>query len=695
MKTYAIDSLRNVGLIGHGGVGKTSLAEAMLFIAGATKRLGMVENGTSIFDYEPEEIKRQFSINAMLGFCEWNKDKINIIDTPGYSNFTTDTKGCMSVLDGAVVVVSAEDGVQVQTEKVWNWANDSAVRLLVFVNGMDKERADFAAALTRADGLLAPKPVAFQAPVGSGSGFRGVVDLIRQRAYLFAQDGSGKMEEADVPADLTGAVSEAREKLIEAAAEGEDELLEKYLESGDLSNEEILKGLAAGVREGKVVPALCGSAAKLIGVQPLLTAVAELLPSPLQRPAVSANNPANGEPVTVRPDEGGPLNARVFKTVSDPYAGRLSFFRVFSGKLSSDSTVFNGTQGERERVGQLYNIRGKEQIPAGVISAGDFGAVAKLKATKTGDTLCDEKSVAVFGPIGFPKPAISFAVVPKTKGDEEKISTAIQRLMEEDAALELSRDPQTKEMIISGLGDLHLEVALEKMKRKFGVEVEFKTPRVPYKETIRGLAKAQGKYKKQTGGRGQYGDTWIEISPRSRGGGFEFVNNIVGGAIPRQYIPAVQKGIVETMHAGVLAGYPVTDVQVKLYDGSFHSVDSSEMAFKIAGSMAFKKAFKDAKPVLLEPIMNMEISVPSDLVGDVIGDLNSRRGKVLGMKPVGATSVVEAQVPLAEVLTYAITLRSITADRGSFTMEFSRYEELPGQVAEKVIAGAAVGEKEE
>jgi elongation factor G len=512
---------------------------------------------------------------------------------------------------------------------------------------------------------------------------------------MFSEDGTGKMEEGEVPEELSEAVAEAREKLMEAAAEGLDDLLEKYLESGELTTDEMLQGIAAGVREGKVVPVFCGSAAKLIGVQPLLNAIVDFLPSPLERPAISAKNPQSEDAVAIQADEAGPLAAQVFKTVSDPYAGRLTFIRVFSGKLSSDSTVMNSTQDERERIGQLYNIQGKEQIPVDALSAGDFGAVAKLKVTKTGDTFCDEKSRVVFDPIEFPKAAISFAVLPKAKGDEDKVGTGIQRLMEEDPTLRLSRDPQTKEMILSGLGDLHLEVSVERLKRKFGVEVEYKTPRVPYMETIRGASKAQGRYKKQTGGRGQFGDAWIEISPRDRGGGFEFVNKIVGGAIPRQYIPAVEKGIVETMEAGPVAGYPVTDIQVRLYDGSFHSVDSSEMAFKIAGSMAFKKAFMEARPVLLEPITTMEISLPANHVGDVIGDLNSRRGKVLGMRPMGTTTVIEAQVPLAEVLTYAITLRSITADRGSFTMEFSHYEELPGQMAEKVIAEAGVAEKED
>jgi len=657
--------------------------------------LGQVDNGSSIFDYEAEEIKRQVSINAMLGFCEWNKFKINVIDTPGYSNFAGDAKGCMGVMDGAVVVINAEEGVQTQTEKVSRWAEESGVRRLVFFNGMNRERADFAAALASTGDLLAPKPVAVQLPIGSGDEFRGVVDVIRETAHLFAKDGSGKMEKSEISEDLADAVSEARELLMEAAAEGEDELLEKYLESGELSTEEIVTGLAAGVREGRVVPALCGAADRMIGIQPLLAAVVEMLPSPLDRPAMGAKDQNGGEAVAIEADENGPLLAQVFKTVSDPYAGRLTFFRVFSGTLSSDSNVMNGTQDERERIGQLYCVQGKEQISVESLSAGDLGAVAKLKVTKTGDTLREEKSTVLFNPIDFPNPAISFAVVPKAKGDEEKVSTSIQRLMEEDPTLKLSRDPQTKEMILSGIGDLHLEVAMEKMKRKFSVEVEFHTPRVPYLETIRRSAQAQGKYKKQTGGRGQYGDTWIEISPMTRGGGFEFINKIVGGAIPKQYIPAVEKGIVESMETGPVAGYPVTDIQVRLYDGSFHNVDSSEMAFKIAGSMGFKKAFMEAKPVLLEPLTNMEISVPGDMVGDVIGDLNSRRGKVLGMKPMGAIQVVQAQVPLAEVLTYAISLRALTADRGSFTMEFSHYEEVPALMAEKVIAKSAVGEKEE
>lgn len=695
MKTYNTDLLRNVGLVGHGGVGKTSLAEAMLFISGATNRLGKVENGSSIFDYEPEEVKRQFSIGAMIGFCEWQKHKINVIDTPGYSNFAGDAKGCMSVMDGAVVVIHAEEGVQTQTEKVWNWAEEAGVRRLVFVNGMDRERADFNAALESAKEVLSPLPVALQVPIGAGPDFKGVADILSGKAFLFVTDGSGKMEEGEIPAELADTVSEARDGLMEAAAEGEDDLIEKYLESGELTAEEMVQGLSIGVREGKIVLALCGVADRVMGVQPLLDAVVGLFPSPKSRPAVSGSNQKNGESVLLQADEGGPALAQVFKTVSDPYAGRLTFFRVYSGKVNSDSSIFNVAQSERERIGQLFNIQGKEQIPVDSISAGDLGAVAKLKVTKTGDTLGEDKSTMALEPIEFPKPAISFSVAPKSKGDEEKVSTAIQRLMEEDPTLTLSRDAQTKEMILSGMGDLHLEVANEKMKRKFGVEVEFNTPRVPYQETIRGTAQAQGRYKKQTGGRGQFGDTWVELKPLQRGSGFEFVNNIVGGVIPRQFIPAVEKGILEAMEAGPMAGYPVTDIEVRLYDGSYHTVDSSEMAFKIAGSMGFKKAFMDARPVILEPIMTMEITVPSDMVGDVIGDLNSRRGKVLGMKPMGASQVVQAQVPLAEVLSYAIALRSITADRGSFTMEFSHYEELPSHMADKVIAESVVGEKEE
>jgi elongation factor G len=598
-------------------------------------------------------------------------------------------------MDGAVVVVHAEEGVQTQTEKVWNWTEEAGVRRIVFVNGMDRERADFNAALESAKDILSPLPVALQVPIGAGPDFKGVVDILSGKALLFSDDGSGEMEEGEVPSGLAETISEARNSLMEAAAEGEDELLEKYLESGELSAQEMLQGLSIGVSEGKIVPALCGVADKVMGMQPLLDAVVGLLPSPKSRSAVSGNDKESGETVPLQADEGGPTVAQVFKTVSDPYAGRLTFFRVFSGKVSSDSNIFNVTQSERERVGQLFNIQGKEQIPVDSISAGDLGAVAKLKVTKTGDTVAEDKSTVVLAPIEFPRQAISFSVAPKAKGDEEKVSTSIHRLMEEDPTLALSRDPQTKEMILSGMGDLHLEVANEKMKRKFGVEVEFNTPRVPYQETIRGSAQAQGRYKKQTGGRGQFGDAWIEIKPLQRGGGFEFVNNIVGGAIPRQFIPAVEKGIVETMETGPMGGYPVTDLQVRLYDGSYHTVDSSEMAFKIAGSMGFKKAFMDARPVILEPIMTMEITVPSDMVGDVIGDINSRRGKVLGMKPMGASQIVQAQVPLAEVLSYAITLRSITADRGSFSMEFSHYEELPSHMVEKVIAASSADEKEE
>ena len=689
MKAYDVQHLRNVGLIGQGGAGKTSLAEAMLFDAGATQRLGKVSNGSSIFDYDPDEVTRQKSLNAMLGFCEWKNQKINIVDTPGYANFAADTQGCMRVLEGAIVLLDVSAGLKVQTEKVWKWADDAQVRRLIFLNQMDEERADFEGTLDQAAQVLSPKPVAIQIPIGKGPDFRGVVDLLDQKAWLFASDGSGKMEGGEVPAELQKKVGEARENLIELIAETDDKLLENYLETGELPVEEARQAMAVGVRAGKLVPALCGSAVNNMGVQPLLDAISAFLPSPLERPPVEGTSLDGDKTSRAEPKPDAPLVAQVFKTLSDPYAGRLTFFRVFSGTLRADSTIYNSAQKEKERVGQLFFIQGKEQKLAPTISAGDFGAVAKLKITKTGDTLCDEKTPLLLPPIPFPSPVLSLAIVPKAKGDEEKVGLALGRLVEENPTLQVGRDLQTNEMIISGMGDLHLEVMVERMKRKFGVEVEAKTPRVPYKETVRSSAKAQGKYKKQTGGRGQYGDAWIEIKALPHGQGFEFVNKIVGGAIPRQYIPAVEKGIVEAMGSGPLAGYPVVDLRATLYDGTFHAVDSSEMAFKIAGSLGFKKAFQEAKPILLEPVMNIEVEVPDELVGDAIGDLNSRRGKVLGVRSAFRSQVVSAQVPMVEVLTYASTLRSMTADRGSFSMEFSHYEEVPSQLAEKLISQSA------
>ncbi|MBI3014530.1 MAG: elongation factor G, partial [Candidatus Tectomicrobia bacterium] len=531
-------------------------------------------------------------------------------------------------------------------------------------------------------------PVILQLPLYRDNQFCGVIDLLTRKAYVFSADGSGKMTEEPIPPDRQGEVDEYFKQLVEVVAESDDALLEQYLEKGNLEEDALKTGLRNGTLAQKLAPVVCGSALRNMGIFLLLDVIVNFLPSPKDRPMPQGVN-SQGSPVERPPDDNAPLSALVFKTIADPFAGKLSLFRVYSGTLSSDSNCYNKTQETRERIGQIYGILGKNQKPVESVSAGDFGAVAKLKATTTGDTLCDEKAPVKYPPLKFPEPVISFAIAPKTRGDEEKLSNALARLMEEDPTLRTKRDPQTKELILSGMGQVHIEVILERLKRKFGVEVEMKTPKVPYKETIRGRSKAQGKYKKQTGGRGQYGDAWIEVEPLPRGGGFEFVDKIVGGAIPRQYIPAVEKGIVEAKDQGILAGYPVVDFRVTLYDGSYHEVDSSEMAFKIAGSLGFKKGMMEANPVLLEPIMSLEVIVPDDSMGDIIGDLNSKRGRVLGVTPLANQhQSIKAQAPMAEVLQYASDLRSMTGGRGDFTMEFSHYEEVPPHMAEKIIAEA-------
>jgi len=684
--------IRNVSIVGNGGTGKTSLSDAILYDAGAVDRLGKVNNGSSIMDYDADEISRQTTINLSLGYCNWNKYKINILDTPGNANFFSDTEGSLRVVDGLVVVVSATDGVGVQTEKIWNKANELNLPRIVFLNKIDQERADFFGNIENLSKSFNQNIVPLQIPINQGVNFNGIIDLIKMKVLKF--DGvSNKVSEEEIPKELLEKANEQREKLIEASAEINDKLLEKYLEGEELDDTEIKKSLREGIINGKIVPVVCGCAIKNMGVQPLLDLIVECLPSPNERPEIKGTDPKDNEVVSRNPSGQEPFSAFVFKTITDPYAGKLNFFRVFSGQLTSDSTVLNSTKKTQERIGQIYAMLGKNQKPVSSISAGDFAAVAKLKTTLTGDTFCDEKKPVIFEPIKFPDSVISFAIVPKSKGDEEKVSTALTKLKEEDPTLKVERDSQTKELTISGMGQIHLEVIVEKLKRKFGVEVNMKTPKVPYKETIRKSCKVQGKYKKQSGGRGQYGDTWIEIEPLPRGKGFEFVNKIVGGVIPRQYIPAVEKGIVEAMGQGALAGYTVVDVKITLYDGSFHSVDSSEMAFKIAGSLAFKKGVLQANPVLLEPIMNIEVVVPEEYMGDIIGDLNSKRGKISGVDSMNSNQKIKAQVPMAEILSYSSNLTSMTGGRGAFTMEFSHYEEVPGHISEVIIKEK--GEKKE
>jgi elongation factor G len=686
MGQFETGKIRNLGIVAHGGAGKTSLAEAILFDTGMIDRLGRVDDGSSTMDFEPEEIKRKISITSALDHCEWDGHSIHIVDTPGYGNFIADTRACMRALDCAVVILSAISGVKAQTEEIWNWANEFEIPRIAFVNKMDRERASFLRAIDDMEKSLGARGVAIQMPIGVEADFQGVIDLITMKAFFYAKDGSGAFTEGAIPAEYADEAARLREQLVETVAEAYDALTEKYLEAGELTEEEILDGLRVGTMRNTFTAVLCGSATANIGVKQLLDAVCAYLPSPLDRTKAVGTHPKTGDMLERAPDEKEPFSALVFKTTSDPYTGKITIFRIYSGVLNSDSTIFNSTKGVEERIGQIYELEGKKQHPIKQAVAGDIVAVAKLKETVTGDTLCDAGKPIIYEPAKQLLPVISYAIEPKTKADEDKIHSALHRMIEEEPTLESHRDDQTKEFIISGMGQVHLEVIVEKLKRKFGVEVVLKTPKVPYLETIRGTAKVQGKYKKQSGGRGQYGDCWIEMSPTGRGDGYIFEDKVVGGVIPRQYIPAVDKGIHDASLEGFLAGYPVVDFKVALYDGSFHTVDSSEMAFKVAGSMAFKKAMEVCKPVLLEPIVNLKVTVPDENMGDVIGDLNSRRGKVVGVEPKANSQIIRAVVPMSEVLAYSNDLKSMTSDRGMFSTEFSHYEEMPSHLSQKVIA---------
>jgi elongation factor G len=688
MAKYDTSKIRNLGIVAHGGAGKTSLSEAILFDAGMIDRLGRVDDGTSTMDYEPEEIKRKISISSSLDHCEWDGHSIHFVDTPGYGDFIADSRACMRTLDCAVVILSAISGVKVQTEEVWNWANEFEIPRIAFVNKMDRERASFFRAIDDMEKALKARGVAIQIPLGAEENLEGVIDLIKMKAYRFSKDQSGKFSEIEIPAEYIDEAKRLRELMVETVAEAYDALTEKYLEAGELTEDEIIDGLRVGTMRNTFTAVLCGSATQNIGVPQLLDAICAYLPSPLDRTKAVGKNPKTEALEERAPDESEPFSALVFKTTSDPYTGKITIFRVYSGVLNSDSTVYNSTKGVEERIGQIYELEGKKQKSIKQAVAGDIVAVAKLKETVTGDTLCDASKPIIYEPAPLLKPCISYAIEPKTKADEDKIHGALHKMIEEEPMLESHRDTQTKEFIISGMGQVHLDVIVEKLKRKFNVEVLLKTPKVAYLETIRGSARVQGKYKKQSGGRGQYGDCWIEMGPQPRGEGYLFEDKIVGGVIPRQYIPAVDKGIQEACVDGFLAGYPVVDFKVALVDGSFHTVDSSEMAFKVAGSMAFKKAMELCKPVILEPIMNMKVTVPDENMGDVIGDINSRRGKVVGVEPKANSQIIRCVVPMSEVLAYSNDLRSMTSDRGMFTMEFSHYEDLPTHLSQKVIAEA-------
>jgi len=687
MAAIELDKLRNLGLIGPGGTGKTSIGEAMLFTAGATQRLGHVNDGTSVFDHEAEEIKRRISISTAFHSLNWKKNNLTLIDTPGYATFLPDSINSMRAFGGAVFVLNPSVGMRVETERLWNAANDHSVRRLIFVNKMEREKANVREALDAICRSLEAKAVCLQAPIGVEESFKGVIDLLQMNAYLFERD-TGKFSQTEIPPDLKSTAEEMRTQLIETVAETDDALLEKYLEGQVPPLEDLKKAVKAAVQQRKIFPIFFGSAVHLIGVSQLLDAVLDYLPSPIEEGEVKGKNAVTGEDEARAQDPSAPFSAYVFKTLIDPFAGKLSMLRIVSGRLLPDSTVYNPNKQVKEKIGQIFRIEGKKQEVVKEAVAGEIVAAAKLKDLATGDTLCDEKSPIRFeGAVHF-SPIISFAIEPKSRADEEKAPQGLHRLMEEDPTIEMHRDPETHEIIISGVGQLHVEVMIEKLKRKYGAEVELKAPKVPYKETIKGSANAQGKLKKQSGGRGQYGDTWLQVEPLPRGKGFEFVDKIVGGAIPRNYIPAIEKGIREAMAEGILSGNPVVDVKVTLYDGSYHDVDSSDMAFKIAASMGFKAAVEKAKPIILEPVMQMHITVPADSMGDVIGDLNSRRGKVLGVDAKGHMETIKANVPMSEVLKYAQDLNAMTSAHGDFTMEFSHYEELPPHLAEKVIKEA-------
>ncbi len=683
------EQLRNVGLIAHVGSGKTSLAEAMLFNGKTTNRLGKVDDGTSNMDFEPEEIKRKITISTSLNQCEWKKHYLNLIDTPGDNNFLSDTRATLQAADGVVVVIDATAGVKIGTEKVWGFADEQHLPRIIFINKMDRERADFFGVLEEiAETFDATATLVFL-PIGSEDKFQGLVDLIKMKAYTYNKDGSGKFSDSGAPDDMEETLKEWREKMIENIVETNDELMEKYLEGGELSEKEIGDTFIQGVKSGSLVPIICGSATLNVGVPQLMDLIIQGLPSPVEKGVPEGKRPGGEEVLQRTPVPDDPFSSLVFKTVADPFTGKLSLLRIFSGTLNAESNVYNANKKEKERFGQIFIMEGKKQQSVEMAVPGDIIAIAKLKETSTGDTLCLENDPILYTPIEPLPSVISYAVEAKVKGSEDKVFSSLARLLEEDPTLRLERDQSTSEILLSGTGQIHLETTCEKLNRKFGVEVNLKPVKVPYKETIKKpVVKVIYRHKKQSGGRGQFAEVHFDVSPLERSAGFEFEEALTGMNVPRNFVPAVEKGLNEAIRSGVLAGYPVEDLKVRFYDGKSHDVDSSEMAFKIAASMCFKKALQEATPILLEPIMKMEITVPEEAMGDVMGDLNGRRGKVLGMDTQGRYQVIKAQAPMAEVLQYALDLNSISAGRGSFQMEQSHYEEVPAQLAEKLIAGA-------
>jgi elongation factor G len=687
MKVYDAQGIRNVALVGHSGAGKTQLISALLFDAGAVNRLGRVDDGTTVTDYDEEAIARKHTLACSLAYLEWNKHKINLIDTPGIANFLSDARAAMRVADAALVVVDGVHGAEVSTEKVWAAAEELQLPRIIAINRLDRERASLERSLESLRSVFGRAVVPLQLPIGEDRGFRGVVDLVAMKAWTFPDDETGKPTQADIPGVLLEPAQAARDALIEMVAEADDELMEKFFDAGTLTQDELVRGLKRAIAAARIFPVLCCSATANAGMQPLLDALIAYAPSPAERP-VRGIDARTEEQVALEPDENAPSSAFIWKTVADPFAGRITMFRVVTGSLKADSTVQNVTRNTTERLGHLVLLQGKTQTAVPEIKAGDIGAVAKLKESQTSDLIADKPLAFTLPPIRFPEAVISYAIEPKSRGDEEKISTALHRLQEEDPTVTYTRDAQTKELLIAGQGQSHIEVTVAKLKRRFGVEVILKLPRIPYRETITASVEAHGRHKKQTGGHGQFGDCKVKFEPLPRGSDFEFANDIFGGSIPRQFVPAIEKGIQDARLRGFLAGYPMVDFRATVFDGSFHAVDSNELSFKMAGSLAFKDGMSRARPTLLEPVMDVEVYAPNDYAGDLMGDLNSRRGRIGGMDTRGATTIIRAKVPMSEMLTYEQHLTSATGGRGSYHMEFSHYEEVPSHLHGKIISAA-------
>jgi elongation factor G len=696
MKVYESKDIRNVGVVGHGHSGKTSLTAALLYSTGATNRLTRADEGNTITDFDDEEISRKITISTSLAYIESKKAKINLLDTPGFNIFINDTRAALVAADAALVVVDGVAGVEVQTEKVWAFANDFNLPRAILINKLDRERASFDRTLESVQSNFGRTAIPIQLPIGAERDFKGVVDLVQMKAYTYTPDGDGRGKEGEIPADMAEAAQKGHEALIEMVAEGNDALMEEYFDKGTLPAEHILDGLRSAVREMRIFPVLAGSALHNIGSDLLLNFITENFPAPNERGPVTGK--LNGKEVERKVSDSEPVSAFVFKTVADPFAGRVTYFKVYSGVVKNDASLYNPKHASTERLAHIGALMGKTITPVNELHAGDIGAVAKLKDTLTNDTLTDKNSPIEYPAVALPEPSIAFAIEAKSRQDEDRMGNAVHKILEEDHSLRFYRDPQTKEFLLAGQGQQHVEVIVSRLKKRYGVEVMLKAPKIPYRETIRGRADVQGRHKKQTGGHGQFGDCWIRMEPLPRGANFQFANEVFGGAIPKNYIPAVEKGIIETAANGFLAGFPMVDFKVTVYDGSYHDVDSSELAFKLAARKAFKNAMQQAKPSLLEPIMNVEIQAPVEYAGDLMGDLNGRRGRISGMETRGSTQFIRAQAPMSEMLNYQNDLTSMTQGRASFTMEFDHYDYVPQLQADKIIAAAKAartGEEEE